>query len=66
MPGNPLPVSSICNEAFNNISKYAQATAVTVNLSRDNRKFHLVITDNGRDSIPKQLPKITWPVPVTA
>jgi len=41
-------ISSICNEAFNNISKYAEATAVTVTLSRENRKFRLTITDNGK------------------
>ncbi len=40
-------ISSICNEAFNNISKYARATRVTVKLSRDNRKFYLTISDNG-------------------
>ena len=35
------------NEAFNNIVKYARATKVTVNLSKDNRNFHLTIQDNG-------------------
>jgi len=50
-------ISSICNEAFNNISKYAQATAVTVNLSRDNRKFHLTITDNGKGFDPEATSK---------
>jgi ligand-binding sensor domain-containing protein/anti-sigma regulatory factor (Ser/Thr protein kinase) len=45
-------IISICNEAFNNISKYAQATTVTVILSRENRKFHLTITDNGKGFDP--------------
>ena len=40
-------VISICNEAFNNISKYAKATAVTVSLSKENRNYHLTIQDNG-------------------
>lgn len=50
-------ISSICNEAFNNISKYAEATAVMVNLSRDNRKFHLTITDNGKGFDPESTSK---------
>jgi len=40
-------IISICNEAFNNISKYAKATVVTVNISKENRNYHLTIQDNG-------------------
>ena len=40
-------IISICNEAFNNIIKYAKATSVIVSLSKGNRSFHLTITDNG-------------------
>ena len=40
-------IISICNEAFNNISKYAKATLVTVSISKENRNYHLTIQDNG-------------------
>jgi|GEM_PF-3189749 len=40
-------IISICNEAFNNVIKYAKATSVIVTLSKENRNFHLTITDNG-------------------
>lgn len=50
-------ISSICNEAFNNISKYAQATEVKVDLSREHRKFQLTITDNGKGFDPDAVSK---------
>jgi signal transduction histidine kinase len=50
-------ISSICNEAFNNIAKYAKATVVNVTLSRENKKFRLVISDNGKGFDPSLVTK---------
>lgn len=41
-------ISAICNEAFSNISKYAQASRVRVTIARVKDKLQVVITDNGR------------------
>ena len=40
-------MSSISNEAFTNIVKYANATRVTVRISKENKHLKLVIQDNG-------------------
>ena len=40
-------ISSICNEAMNNISKYAKATKVIIQFKGMNNKIHLTIQDNG-------------------
>ena len=50
-------ISSISNEAFNNIAKYAQATEVNVSLSRENKKLRLVIADNGKGFDPSLVAK---------
>lgn len=40
-------MSSISNEAFTNIVKYANATKVTVRISKENKHLKLVVQDNG-------------------
>ncbi|HEX5111783.1 MAG TPA: ATP-binding protein, partial [Saprospiraceae bacterium] len=50
-------ISSISNEAFNNIAKYAQATEVNVSMSRENKKLRLVIADNGKGFDPSMVTK---------
>jgi len=46
--GQSLAVYRICQEALNNISKHAAATAVEVQLFRDADAVTLEVTDNGR------------------
>lgn len=45
-------MSSISNEAFTNIAKYANATQVRVSISKENRHLKLVVQDNGIGFIP--------------
>ncbi|HJW28322.1 MAG TPA: ATP-binding protein, partial [Saprospiraceae bacterium] len=45
-------ISSICNEALNNIAKYAEATEVTVRISKEKNLFKLLISDNGKGFDP--------------
>ena len=50
-------ISSICNESFNNISKYAHATHVSVTISRENKNILLTVKDNGKGFDPEAAQK---------
>jgi signal transduction histidine kinase len=41
-------ISSICSEALSNISKYAEASNVTIRVSQEQRRFHFTIMDDGK------------------
>jgi ligand-binding sensor domain-containing protein/anti-sigma regulatory factor (Ser/Thr protein kinase) len=50
-------MSSICNEAFNNISKYAQASKVWVKVTREDKFLKMVVEDNGKGFDPQEKTK---------
>ena len=56
-PGVPLVAYRTAQEALTNISKHAQATRVTVDLSASRGILSLEITDNGRGLRPEDLAK---------
>ncbi|WP_310413994.1 sensor histidine kinase [Chamaesiphon sp. OTE_8_metabat_110] len=47
-----IAIYRIVQEALTNISKYAQATAVTIELRTQSHSIELSVTDNGRGFIP--------------
>jgi signal transduction histidine kinase len=56
-PGVPLVAYRTAQEALTNISKHAQATRVSVDLSASRGVLSLEITDNGRGLRPEDLAK---------
>ena len=50
-------ICSICNESFNNISKYADASRVSVVISRENKNILLTVEDNGKGFDPGAVKK---------
>jgi ligand-binding sensor domain-containing protein/anti-sigma regulatory factor (Ser/Thr protein kinase) len=50
-------MSSICNEAFNNISKYADASKVWVKVTREDKLIKMVVEDNGKGFDPQEKTK---------
>ncbi len=50
-------ICSICNESFNNISKYAEASRVAVVISRENKNILLTVEDNGKGFDPEAVQK---------
>jgi signal transduction histidine kinase len=51
-PSVAITIYRIVQEALTNISKYAHATEVTIDIRTDDRSLELQITDNGRGFIP--------------
>ena len=52
-------ISSVCNEAFTNISKYAQASKVTVQLKKEHKAIKLMVIDDGKGFDPEEKSKNT-------
>jgi ligand-binding sensor domain-containing protein/anti-sigma regulatory factor (Ser/Thr protein kinase) len=46
-------ISSVCNESFTNIAKYAEATLVTVKILKENKSIKLLVEDNGKGFDPE-------------
>jgi signal transduction histidine kinase len=51
-PSVAITIYRIIQEALTNISKYAHATAVTIDIRTESNSIELQITDNGRGFIP--------------
>ena len=51
-----VAIYRLCQEAFNNIAKHAQANQVAIHLTRDSSAFILRIRDDGRGFDPQQIP----------
>ena len=56
-PGVPLVAYRTAQEALTNVSKHAQATQVTIDLSMAGGVLSLEISDNGRGLVPDDLAK---------
>ena len=52
-------ISSVCNEAFTNISKYAHASKVSVQIKKEPKAIKLMVIDNGRGFDPEEKSKNT-------
>ena len=52
-------ISSVCNESFTNIAKYAQATQVIVRIKKENKAIKLVVEDDGIGFDPAEKAKNT-------
>jgi ligand-binding sensor domain-containing protein/two-component sensor histidine kinase len=52
-------MSSVCNEAFTNISKYAQASKVSVKVKKEHKAIKLLVTDDGKGFDPEEKSKNT-------
>ena len=55
-PGVQVAFYRICQEAFNNIAKYAKASQVAIDLQYEAGTVELFIRDDGRGFEPDQIP----------